>query len=290
VAIATYRLGCAIWSNPDWRGEFYTVDAQSSDFLRQYTTVFNTVEGNTTFYGLPRREAVARWKEEAAADFRFCFKFPRSISHERRLRGVAAETREFLERLMPLTGRLGPLFLQMPKEFGPADLETLAHYLTQLPADLHYALEVRHADFFSEGTARKHLDRLLRDFAVDRVVLDSRALFTARPDDPETREAQRRKPRLPVLASAIGRRPVIRFIGHPELAANRPFLVQWAERVAEWLTEGRTPYVFLHTPNNRHAPSLARLFHSLLKERLAVVGELPDWPAEKAIRPQLTLF
>jgi hypothetical protein len=38
-------------------------------------------------------------------------------------------------------------------------------------------------------------------------------------------------------------------------------------------------YVFTHTPNNRQAPELARLFHELLKAQVDNVGELPPWPA-----------
>jgi len=53
MAIERYFLGCPIWSNKDWVGELFAPDAKQKDFLQQYASVFNTVEGNTTFYGLP---------------------------------------------------------------------------------------------------------------------------------------------------------------------------------------------------------------------------------------------
>ncbi|MFY4614350.1 DUF72 domain-containing protein, partial [Escherichia coli] len=41
----------------------------------------NCVEGNTTLYALPKPEVVLRWREQTTDDFRFCFKFPATISH-----------------------------------------------------------------------------------------------------------------------------------------------------------------------------------------------------------------
>ncbi len=79
-------------------------------------------------------------------------------------------------------------------------------------------------------------------------------------------------------AVSLGSRPFIRYIGHPDPEANRPFLAPWLDKLALWLNEGREPYVFVHTPNNRQAPRLARLFHELLRARCPEVGMLPPWP------------
>ncbi|MNF00015.1 hypothetical protein D3C81_1316880 [compost metagenome] len=68
----------------------------------------------------------------------------------------------------------------------------------------------------------------------------------------------------------------MRFIGHPELAANEIFLLPWLDKVAAWIEEGRTPYVFLHTSDNYLAPSLARRFHLGLMERLPGLPALPE--------------
>lgn len=285
MALARYHLGCPVWSNRDWVGGLFAATAKPSDFLRQYSAVFNTVEGNNCFYGLPKPESVARWRDESAPGFRFCFKFPRAISHEARLRHADAETAEFLTRLTPLAqaDRLGPSFLQLPPSFGPDDLPALRAYLTALPADFQYAVEVRHRTFFVKGEAERQLNRLLFELGIDRVMLDSRALFSADPADPDTRTAQGKKPRLPVHAISLGPRPFIRYIGHPDLDANRPFLEPWLDKLALWLSEGREPYVFTHTPNNRCAPQLGRLFHELLQARCPDVGVLPPWTTESPL-------
>lgn len=273
-----YHLGCPVWSNPDWSGRLYSAGARRRDWLRQYASVFTAVEGNATFYGLPRPQVVARWREETGPDFRFCFKFPRRISHELRLRHAGTETREFIQRLMPLEDRLGPLFLQLDREFGPQALPALADYLDALPAALPYAVEVRHPEFFAKGEAERLLNRMLYDRGIDRVCLDSRALFAARPDDGATREAQARKPRLPVHPLALGQRPLVRYIGHPGLDDNQRCLEQWADKLDQWLREGRRPVFFVHTPDNRLAPELAARFHNVLLTRRPALPRLAPWP------------
>lgn len=277
MTLARYYLGCPVWSNRDWIGELFTAGSKSGDFLRQYSAVFNTVEGNNCFYGLPKVETVLRWREDAMPGFRFCFKFPRAISHERRLRDCAAETTEFLHRLTPLAEaeRMGPSFLQLPPRFGPGDLPVLRDYLTALPQGFQYAVEVRHRVFFAKGEEERQLNHLLRELGVDRVMLDSRALFSADPVDPDTRIAQGKKPCLPVHAISLGTRPFIRYIGHPDLEANQPFLEPWLDKLTLWLNEGREPYIFIHTPNNRLAPRLARQFHRMLQARCPEVGAWP---------------
>lgn len=53
--------------------------------------------------------------------------------------------------------------------------------------------------------------------------------------------------------------------------------------VAAWIEEGRTPYVFMHSPYDVLAPRLARAFHRLLCVRVAV-GEMTAWPGEQVGR------
>ena len=67
MALARCHLGCPVWSNRDWIGELFTAGAKPGDFLRQYSAVFDTVEGNNCFYGLPRPETVSRWAVSVVA-------------------------------------------------------------------------------------------------------------------------------------------------------------------------------------------------------------------------------
>lgn len=292
-------VGCPVWAHAPWRGTFFTSDARREDFLPQYASVFDTTEGNSTFYGLPARETVARWAGEAPETFRFCLKFPRAITHERQLLGADAETREFLERVAPLarsTGsgqgsRLGPFFLQLHQSFGANRLSDLERYLRALPTEFSYAVEVRAAEFFAGGAHERALNILLGDLGMDRVIFDTRGLFALEATDEFTRDAQRKKPRVPVRFAATGPRPFVRFVGDPEIERNDALLREWAAVVARWLDEGRSPYFFTHHPDDAHAPALARMFQSLVHAVRPAVPPPAAWPAERERRGrQMSLF
>lgn len=276
-----YFLGCPIWSFKGWVGNLFRADAKASDYLRQYASVFNTVEGNTTFYALPAVETVSRWANDTPEGFEFCFKFPRWITHEKRLRDAEPESVEFLARLAPLGSRLGPFLIQLPPSFGPNDLSTLTSYLQRLPPIYRYAVEVRHRAFFAQGKEEQALNALLAGHGVDRAIFDTRALRTAGAADPAVRAAQQRKPDLPVRILATGPRPMYRFVAHPSVEANQTWLAELSGVVAAWIDEGRRPYVFMHSPYDVFAPQLGRAFHRLLEQRLDV-GTMPIWPGEQA--------
>ncbi|AJE20584.1 DUF72 domain-containing protein [Azotobacter chroococcum] len=261
-----YCLGCPSWSEAAWRGGLYPDGAPAADYLALYARVFNAVEGNTTFYARPSAATVQRWAQRMPAHFRFCAKLPREISHSADLRLQVTASRAFVELLAPLGGRVAPFWLQLPASFGPARLGELTDFLARFERPL--AVEVRHPAFFQRGAEERALNRLLRDAGVERLCLDARALFSCRDDTPAVRHAQAKKPRLPVRPAALTAFPQVRFIGHPRLEANDPFMAPWLDKVAAWIEEGRQPCVFLHTPDNRLAPELARRFHAQLTVRL----------------------
>lgn len=280
MAIEALHLGLPLWGLKEWKGSLYSADARASDFLRQYARCFNAVEGSTTFYSVPKPEIVARWREETPPGFRFCFKFPRLITHELRLRGARGETSGFLARMAPLGERLGPFMIQFSSALGPDELDLLERYLGVLPEDFDYTVEVRHPAFFrAKGSAA--LDRLLRRHGVGRVIMDTRALRAGDPDHPDVLAARHAKPDLPVVAEVLDRRPLLRWVGHPEISVSEPSLAAWSRAVAAWLRGGLDPFVMIHTPNNRLAPHFARRFFRLLSRQVEV-GSLEPWPGETA--------
>ena len=279
-----YYLGCPVWGCPDWVGTLFRRGAKRHEFLHQYSMAFNTVEGNTTFYGLPTLETVQRWCDETLPGFRFALKFPRTISHEKQLVGAEAETRDFLSVLerLALADRLGPSFLQLSPTFSAAQLPALATYLRELPEEFPFAVEVRHQDYFNHGPHEQALDELLQRLQIDRALFDSRALFSAPPSDHHEAEAQQRKPNSPLCHSVTGQRPMLRFVGRNDVAAAHPWIDEWAPKVADWITRGLTPYVFLHTPHDQHAPELAKSFHEALTRHLSQLPALPLWAGNHA--------
>ncbi len=292
-----YYLGCPVWANKDWVSSFYTRRVKSADYLRQYAKVFNSVEGSTTFYSLPSPEMVLRWKQETPNTFRFTFKFPRTITHDYRLRNVRQETLQFFKAIEPLQARIGVLLLQLPPTFGYRQLPDLAAYLPLLPADYQYAVEVRHRDFFDLSENAHRLDNLLSESQIDRAVFDTSVLHNINyTQDPLTIEAQRKKPKMPAYFTATAQHPFVRYIGHSTPADNIERLKTIARFVIQWIAEGRTPYVFMHTPGDLYAPQLCRLFHHLLAEMWPPDSKelwiLPPFPAETEAEEaqQMSLF
>ncbi len=160
-------IGLPQWSHPKWVRLGITS-------LEEYARHFNCVEGNTTLYALPKPEVVLRWREQTTDDFRFCFKFPATISHQAALRHCDDLVTEFLTRMSPLAPRIGQYWLQLPATFGPRELPALWHFLDSLPGEFNYGVEVRHPQFFAKGEEEQTLNRGLHQRGVNRVILDSR--------------------------------------------------------------------------------------------------------------------
>ena len=278
-----YFLGCPSWNEPAWRGSFYPSDLRPADTLSHYAATFNAVEGNTTFYALPAPQTVQRWAEQMPEHFRFCVKLPRDISHAGDLREHFSATADFLKLLAPLGARVAPLWLQLPASFGPQRLAELLAWLDEF-AERAIAVELRHPAFFARGEEERLLNRQLQARGVERICLDSRALFACTSRDPAVLHAQAKKPRLPLRPTTFSASPQLRFIGGPDLEANQAFLEPWLDKVADWIGQGLTPYVFLHTPDNHLAAAQALRFHAGLGERL------PGLPALAQREPEVEQF
>ena len=273
-------LGCPLWAEPAWRGALYSSDADADQRLHEYARVFGAVEGNTTFYALPALDTVRRWASLLPETFHFCAKLPREVSHGGRLDAGHPELSRFFTHMAPLEQRLGPVWLQLPASVGPYQLDQLETFLDALPGDYRYAVEVRHPDFFRKDDNERRLNRLLHQRGIERVMFDSRGLFASRDTDPATLDAQQKKPRLPVHAIALAQQPTVRFIAGLDNRQSLRWLEPWVDKCAQWLEEGRSPTLFMHTPDNRLAPELARLFHARLGQRLADLPAMPQWAGE----------
>ncbi|MBJ9976042.1 DUF72 domain-containing protein [Pseudomonas sp. S75] len=282
-----YHLGCPSWSENAWRDYLYPADSRTHDFLGLYCQVFNAVEGNTTFYARPAATTVERWAQVMPADFRFTAKFPREVSHCDDLRGQLESAADFTRLMAPLGARVAPYWLQLPASFGPGRLAELSQFIEQVGVPL--AVEVRHDAFFARGEEERALNRLLLAHDVERICLDPRALFSCTSRSPEVLHAQSKKPKVPPRPAAFSDTPQVRFIGHPELAANEPFLTPWVDKLAEWIEAGRRPYIFLHTADNYLAAALAQRFHQRLMARLPGLAALPELPRAPEIE-QLDLL
>jgi uncharacterized protein YecE (DUF72 family) len=142
------RIGCSGWNYDDWRGRLYPPGVPRRRWLEVYAEHFDTVEVNTTFYRLPKREAVAAWSSQTPDGFEFAVKASRYLTHIKRLTDVGEGARRFYERIAPLVeaGKLGPVLWQLPANFHRDD-SRLHGWLAALPPGRH-TIEFRHESWF----------------------------------------------------------------------------------------------------------------------------------------------
>lgn len=278
-----YYLGCPAWANREWIGKVFRSGIETTNLLREYSRTFNTVEGNSLFYALPPMATVERWMAESTEGFRFAPKFPKAISHERRLNNAEQESKAFYKILEALAhgDKLGVSFLQLPPSFNINNLDTLTSYLKAMPRDFRYALEPRHISWYDKADNEKRLDDLLETLGIDKVVFDTRALNAFEPDDDEEREARDRKPQMPVRKVALGKHPIIRFVGKNKIEKNTPYIKEWAPVINKWILAGKKPYIFAHAGNDAFAPYVAKALHAQLKRINPLLPDLAEFASDR---------
>jgi uncharacterized protein YecE (DUF72 family) len=159
------HLGSSSFTADGWQGTFYPKNLKSSDRLNFYSTRFDTVEIDSTFYGTPSPKTVQNWYDQTPPNFLFSLKVPNIITHDKLLEDTAADLAEFLDVASVLKEKLGPLVFQFPfldrtkfetlREF----LALLEPFLASLPTDKKFAVEIRNKQWLDAAfadTLRRH--------------------------------------------------------------------------------------------------------------------------------------
>jgi uncharacterized protein YecE (DUF72 family) len=145
------HIGCSGWGYDAWLGHFYPANLDRKEFLKYYSQIFDFVEIDSSFYRPPSLFMTKRWASLTPDYFRFTAKFPRSITHEKRLADPEKQLRYFFDVMRPLRRKLLALLLQLPPSLtakeGLKKLEALIH---MLDSDFRYAIEVRHKSWFDK--------------------------------------------------------------------------------------------------------------------------------------------
>ncbi|HBP01693.1 MAG TPA: DUF72 domain-containing protein [Stenotrophomonas sp.] len=159
------RIGCAGRSLSRSAQEAF---GQGNSVLQRYATRLPMVEINSSFYRPHLPSTYARWAASVPDHFRFAVKMPRSISHEHRLRDAMPPLQRFLDGVLALGDRLGPLLLQLPPSlaYEPATAESFLQSLRER-TEVDVACEPRHPSWFT-----MEADALLSDHGVARVAAD----------------------------------------------------------------------------------------------------------------------
>jgi uncharacterized protein YecE (DUF72 family) len=141
-------VGTSGWTYSDWRGRFYPEDLAQRNWLSWYAGRFNATEVNGSFYRTPSLDAVAVWRDQTPAGFRFAWKASKFITHWKRLSDRCAI--DLMEsRLAVLGPKCGPILFQLPPNFR-ANRERLETFIALLSAEYRYVFEFRHESWYDE--------------------------------------------------------------------------------------------------------------------------------------------
>jgi uncharacterized protein YecE (DUF72 family) len=242
-------VGPPAWSDKSWVGKVYPSNAKEKDFLHHFTRQFNTIELNLTHYKMPSHEMVSVWKKEAPEGFKFCPKFPQTISHERKLIGAEAETAQFCNAVLELGNHLGRTFLQLPPTYQPNQFKNLVKYLKSLPEGFPVSVEFRHEKWFSDPILWQETCSTLQELGVGTIITDV---------------AGRRD----VLHMALTTNHLmLRFIGNELHPTDFTRTDEWCLRIKDWIAKGlKNIYVFIHCYYNKNAPELTHYWVKKLNE------------------------
>ena len=152
----------------------------------------------------------------------------------------------------------------------------LASFVQSLPRSHRYAVELRHHAFYDDPQLEAHVERLLGEHDVEWISLDTTTLYSEVPPSAAERGARRQKPHLPRRLRALTDHPVVRFVGTDDPDQTRAGWQPWLPVLAGWLAEGRTPTVFVHTPDNVAAPPLARRLYDDVRSEVPALAPLPQ--------------
>jgi uncharacterized protein YecE (DUF72 family) len=152
-------VGTSGFSYNEWKGVFYPEGLKSAARLHYYAERFRTVEVNNTFYRMPQKDVLARWKDETPDGFTFVLKASQRITHHQRLKDAAESTALFFANAEALGAKLGPTLFQLPPHFQK-DAARLSAFLGLL-AGRRAAFEFRHPSWMDEEVLT-----LLRSHAV----------------------------------------------------------------------------------------------------------------------------
>lgn len=233
------RVGCAKWNKADLKG-FYPKGTK--DELTYYSTQFNSIELNATFYKMPTPEQVQIWKQKTPSDFKFFPKVSNSVSHYRRLQNVTDVVTKFATSIIQFDEKLGMAFLQLHDHFKPKDFDRLEKFVLNWPVEIPLAIELRNEEWFSDPEIFHKTMELFEKHNISNIIVDT---------------AGRRDLLHMRLTTPVA---FIRFVG-ANAESDYTRLDDWLERIKIWKKKGlKKLYFFVHQNMEKASPLLSAYF------------------------------
>ena len=145
-------IGCSGWSYKGWIGTFYPSNLENKNWLLYYSKFFKFVEVDSTFYSIPARFVVKGWKDKTPDDFKFALKFPKIITHEKKMEDVSKDLLVLFNNLEPLLDKTLLLLIQLPPHLTESKgFDALQNMVNKLDNRFKYAIEFRDSSWFNDN-------------------------------------------------------------------------------------------------------------------------------------------
>jgi uncharacterized protein YecE (DUF72 family) len=217
--------------------------------LTYYSTYFNSIEINSSFYKIPMPATIARWRTSVHDNFRFTFKLFREITHEKDLKYDPGLIVKFLEAIAHAGTKNGCILVQLPPKLTNASTPRLEQLLNALRlADAaglwNIAVEFRHKSWYTNETYD-----ILEAYGCSLVMQDMPKCATP-------------------LRENTSSVTYVRFhgpTGNYRGSYTDDFLREYAEYIQEWLKHGKTVYVYFNNTAGQAFDNLTTLNRLILK-------------------------
>jgi len=248
-------VGCAKWNRKDLKN-FYP--RGTKDELSYYSSQFNCIELNATFYRIFPVETYQKWYEKTPDNFKFFPKIVQNVSHLRRLNEEAYPIlNQYLDVTSNLKDKLGTIFLQMHGNFGPKNWDRVVRFVEHWPKEFQLSMEFRHTDWFNDASVAHDLYQLLQEHNIANTLVDT----AGRRDIMHMR--------------LTNNEAFIRFVGANH-ASDYARLDDWVDRLVIWSANGlKNIHFFIHQNVELESPLLSVHFIKNLNKKLGCKLQIP---------------
>ncbi len=115
------NIGCSGWFYLHWYKTFYPEGIKRSQWFKYYSSLFNTVEINSTFYTMPSEKRSITWYKNSPEHFIYAVKMNKTVTHINKLNNCSDIINDFINKINPLNGKLKCILYQMPPSFKKND-------------------------------------------------------------------------------------------------------------------------------------------------------------------------
>jgi len=157
---------------------------QAGTRLQYYSSIFNSLEINSSFYKIPMSKTFRKWTGEVSAHFTFSVKLWRGITHAKNLQFNPDDINLFMTAANQLGSKKGALLIQFPASITMDYLQQVEKILQQLSElqqtpKWHLAVEVRDISWHKSEAydlfKKYHASLVFHDMPQSRTPLDHSA-------------------------------------------------------------------------------------------------------------------